>query len=76
MQKYKCHKIVEAGLITAFDGEDVVLEGGEHVHLTAEVYARIDKMIDGEGYLVRYEDGYLSWSPKPVFDAGYSEVIP
>jgi hypothetical protein len=24
-----------------------------------------------EGYLVRYEDGYLSWSPKTTFDAAY-----
>lgn len=25
----------------------------------------------GEGYLVRYEDGYQSWSPKEVFDKAY-----
>lgn len=24
-----------------------------------------------EGYLVQYEDGYQSWSPKEVFDAAY-----
>ena len=23
------------------------------------------------GYLVEYEDGYISWSPKSVFDKGY-----
>lgn len=26
---------------------------------------------DKAGYLVEYEDGYLSWSPKDVFDAAY-----
>ena len=26
---------------------------------------------DGEGYKVRYEDGYESWSPKEVFEAAY-----
>lgn len=24
-----------------------------------------------EGYLVQYPDGYLSWSPKSVFEAAY-----
>lgn len=27
-----------------------------------------------EGYRVRYEDGYLSWSPKAVFEAAYRET--
>jgi hypothetical protein len=28
-----------------------------------------------EGYKVRYEDGYISWSPKDVFDRSHREVI-
>ena len=27
-----------------------------------------------EGYRVRYEDGYLSWSPKAVFEEAYRET--
>ena len=27
-----------------------------------------------DGYRVRYEDGYLSWSPKAVFEAAYRET--
>lgn len=27
-----------------------------------------------EGYLVEYEDGYQSWSPKENFDAAYREI--
>lgn len=27
-----------------------------------------------EGYLVEYEDGYKSWSPKDVFEKAYKEV--
>lgn len=27
-----------------------------------------------EGYRVEYEDGYLSWSPKEVFEAAYRET--
>ena len=29
---------------------------------------------DREGYRVRYEDGYISWSPKEVFERCYREV--
>ena len=29
---------------------------------------------DGEGYKVRYEDGYESWSPKEVFEAAYRQT--
>lgn len=28
-----------------------------------------------EGYLVKYPDGYESWSPKDVFDASYHELL-
>ena len=27
-----------------------------------------------EGYEVVYEDGYISWSPKNVFEDGYKEL--
>jgi hypothetical protein len=33
----------------------------------------IDK--DREGYLVKYSDGYESWSPKDVFEEAYSELV-
>lgn len=26
------------------------------------------------GYMVKYEDGYLSWSPKEVFDRAYRKI--
>jgi len=29
---------------------------------------------DRPGYRVRYEDGYVSWSPKEVFERCYREV--
>lgn len=30
---------------------------------------------DGQpGYAVKYEDGYTSWSPKEVFEAGYEMI--
>lgn len=77
MQKYKCHKVVEAEILSSFyDG--VVLESGEEVKMTSSQLNRIAAMArdskDGSGYLVKYEDGYLSWSPKDVFEAGYSKI--
>ncbi len=32
-----------------------------------------DENPDDEGYLVKYHDGYESWSPKEVFEESYSE---
>lgn len=29
---------------------------------------------EDEGYLVQYEDGYVSWSPKDVFEKAYRET--
>ncbi len=29
---------------------------------------------DRPGYRVRYEDGYVSWSPKEVFERAYREI--
>ena len=29
---------------------------------------------DKEGYCVEYPDGYMSWSPKEVFEGAYREI--
>lgn len=29
-----------------------------------------------DGYAVRYEDGYISWSPKKTFERAYRLVTP
>ena len=34
----------------------------------------VDENPSDEGYLVRYEDGYESWSPKEVFEKAYREL--
>ena len=31
---------------------------------------------ESDGYLVQYPDGYLSWSPKSVFEKAYMKVTP
>lgn len=30
--------------------------------------------VEEDGYLVEYKDGYMSWSPKSVFDAAYRKL--
>jgi Protein of unknown function (DUF2829) len=49
------------------------------VPMTREaVEARLKRNIGGwetgDGYLVQYEDGYESWSPKDVFDKAYRQM--
>lgn len=38
---------------------------------TKHIWAYPQTKDDQEGYNVRYEDGYTSWSPKVVFEAAY-----
>lgn len=63
---YQCHKQVHAKPMTL--GEFKIHSGKKDLIGSDET----------EGYLVIYsqgtEDEYHSWSPKHVFDEGYSEV--
>ena len=62
IEKYKCIKTVEA----------------EPQKLTEELFNRVKgsgAKVGDDGYKVRYEDGYESWSPKEVFEKGYIPLI-
>ena len=61
MKKYLGTKLVTAKPMTREDAEVVL---GKFIKHAKQEYS-------GEGYLVRYEDGYQSWSPKEVFDKAY-----
>ena len=87
MQRYKSHKIVEAGKIQrihttsvpAPDGSwnaviDFVEVGGWQYQVPDGFAAR-DKKPEIGDYLVRYEDGYLSWSPAKAFEDGYDLLL-
>lgn len=39
-----------------------------------DVIESMEKEGTKDGYLVEYEDGYLSWSPKDVFERCYREI--
>ena len=61
MKKYLGIKLVTAKPMTRAEAEVVL---GKFIKPAKQEYS-------GEGYLVRYEDGYQSWSPKEVFDKAY-----
>ena len=41
---------------------------------TGRIHKRDHIMKDRPGYKVRYEDGYISWSPKETFERAYRLV--
>lgn len=61
MKKYLGTKLVTAKPMTRAAAEVIL---GKFIKPAKQEYS-------GEGYLVRYEDGYQSWSPKEVFDKAY-----
>lgn len=63
MKTYSCNKIVQA--------EPMTLGFFESTR-NRKMYTD-DTQYDAtaDGYLVKYEDDYESWSPKAVFEAGY-----
>ena len=77
MKKYRSYKVVEAGKIASFEeGPEatiVTLESGEVYSCSAKLFARGYPDEDG-AYLMRYDDGYTSWSPAGPFEAGYAVI--
>jgi len=76
LKSYKCHKIVQAAAILYITSDE------HNVFVTLESEPEVPHPLDPSitnrylpvkgDYLVQYEDGYLSFSPKDVFEAGYS----
>lgn len=82
MQKYRSHKVVEAGKILGFKSDQstspptmgVVIQGQSEPEMVPMHWHtnKNEGSDDDLGYLVRYEDGYLSWSPSKPFEEGYT----
>ena len=78
---WQSHKIVEAAPITSIhrgpDPRWVEVKVGVET-LRFEVPANFFSrgLPSQDDYFVRYDDGYLSWSPKQAFDEGYAQVEP
>lgn len=82
LPQYKCHKVVRAGKILATarnPNEDAVfldIDGVVNKWLFAPTGWLNKHNPDIGGYLVAYEDGYLSYSPAAAFEAGYRLLEP
>lgn len=63
MKKYLGVKIVEAEPMSA-----------NEFAAAFPLKGKIDPNEDTQGYKVVYEDGYVSWSPKDVFEKAYKEL--
>jgi len=63
MERYIGVKLVEAELLSA---EEAFAQG----------LIRADYIENQDGYKVVYDDGYISWSPKEVFEKAYKEIWP
>ena len=78
LPRWKCHKVVYADKIVRISSFlfDVrwELECGGIVHGDdiAELTKRGSPIVGD--YFVHYEDGYKSWSPAKVFEAGYTRI--
>ena len=80
MKTYKSHKTVKAARIVDVYGNTLVLEAGEEFLLTESQKTKFSAMAKEagfnieDGYVVQYENNYISWSPDDVFEAGYTEL--
>lgn len=81
MRKFRCHKVVEAAEIVNYKtgtGPHVIVTvkdpGGamEDIEAKADIFAR--GFPTAGDFLVRYDDGYLSCSPRKAFLDGYSPI--
>ncbi|WP_407310474.1 hypothetical protein [Desulfosporosinus sp. SB140] len=67
MDKYIGVKIIHAEPAT--HGEYSIEKYGESTNSEFSIQNK-----DSEGYKVVYEDGYVSWSPKDVFEEAYRKT--
>ena len=75
MNKYQCHKVVEAMKIDSIEQLDTGLalnseEGNHGVYVNQEWVQRHSPQVGG--YYVNYKDGYSSYSPAEAFEEGYT----
>ncbi len=67
MKSYIGTKVIQAELMDEGDFSTIVKKGEGKAVLGDNGKFR-------EGYKVVYEDGYISWSPKEVFERCYREI--
>lgn len=80
MKNYKSHKIVKAAKIVAAERQEdgcwhLMLEGSVPTTTSAEETGRFHISEEDLGYMIEYQDGFVSWSPTEVFESGYTELV-
>lgn len=88
LTQFKSHKIVRAAkiryvmqresgnLMVALYTYNIPYPESQGVEISSDILARVPNGISGMagGYLVLYENNYLSWSPADVFENGYTRL--
>ena len=73
LELYDCIKVVKASKIVGYFDDIIVVSNSKnkifHVKLNFNIFEKHD--VEVGGYLVEYEDGYISYSPKKAFEKGY-----
>jgi len=73
MPRYRCHKEVRAFEMGKIEGNRIFPIDGE-IPFTMEPDFMTRHNLNQPGYIVFYEDGYRSFSPKDVFEKGYTKI--
>lgn len=71
MKNYIGVKIVKAKPGTMAEAQ--AMKCGCSVEVQKEIFRKSGTK-DREGYIVKYPDGYISWSPKEAFEEAYREL--
>lgn len=80
LRTYLCHKKVRAGQIqfVTVDVNDcfylLTLKSAKPLLVSSDWYKKHKPKVDG--YVVVYEDNYMSYSPKEAFENGYTLINP
>lgn len=77
MPRYRSHKVVEAAKVVAIDSDALILDrldGRDQFVMQVDADWRHRHMPHAGGYVVRYEDGYTSFSPAQAFEEGYARL--
>lgn len=75
LEKWKCHKVVEAAQILGISLTGELGFGRDNFVQPTREWLDKHKPEVG-GYYVVYEDGYASYSPAKAFESGYSKFPP
>lgn len=71
MKKYLGVKLIEAQPMT--HGEYAKLKYGENNSINTTEFSK--QNVTSEGYMVKYDNDYISWSPKDVFEKAYYRLM-